>query len=153
MLPAAIAPYAVPAAYGLAALSAVHGLAAGARTRLFLARALRARGTIVGFSRATREGIEADSTASSGMRGTTITIYHPEVRFLTADGTAVEFRSRHALESDASLGIPATVVYGPDAPAATAEIEGWTKQWHRTIQAALRTALLLGLAVALGWLR
>jgi hypothetical protein len=89
------------------------------RTRQFLARAAHTSGQIVSVS-----SEESQEWKGEGQGSDTVTTYYPHVRFVAADGTSIEFRSKDGRPQRPGIGQAVRVVYDPARPANTAEIAG-----------------------------
>jgi uncharacterized protein DUF3592 len=129
--------------YGLLVLNAV-ALAFTAfltwKTRRFLARAARAKGTIA------RVTLSESETMSYGADhpARTVRDYTPHVKFELPDGTPIEFESRvsHPSSPLYQTGQTVSVVYDRANPAATAEIAG-PAVWQKVVFASIGACVLL----------
>ena len=114
------------------------------RIRRFLARALRAPGTVTG------NGVKEQETMSYGSehRAETVRYYTPHVMFKLEDGRAVEFDSKMTNPGQPlyTPGAAVTVVYHREDPARTAEIAGGAV-WRFAIFSGLGALVLLLITV------
>src|SRR6185295_303114 len=114
------------------------------RTRRFLARAARARGTVVSF-----DVSESEQWRGEGQGSETVTTYHAQVRFTLPDGSTVEFRSG-GLSRRPGIGAGLKVAYDPERPQETARIDDGTV-WQSTVVSGCLTAFVIAFA-AWSWL-
>jgi hypothetical protein len=95
----------------------VAGAATFVHTLRFVERAERATGTVIDLS----EVIDRSE-------GSISVVYHPVVRFTTAEGRTVEFRSPSGSSSPPDVGDRVGVLYDPDDPQ-DAELSGFFDLW------------------------
>lgn len=81
---------------------------------------------VQGAERATGTVIDLDSETSDGGGGDLV--YYPRVRFTTAEGQTVEFRSSSGSSSPPDVGDSVEVLYDPDDPH-DAQLSGFFSLW------------------------
>ena len=122
------------------------------RVRRFVRTAVRAQGTVVGYTTKQEDELVADATRESGMSTEKVTVYYPEVLFRTTEGRLITFRSRFKAPK-AYLNAPIAVLYAPSAPDKTCEVVGWANQWDPVTRAVAQVVLFaIGAWMLLRWM-
>jgi hypothetical protein len=109
------------------------------RLQMFLARAVRAKGRITGYSEEHRK------SRSGGGRTQHYIWYYPHVEFPLEDGTPFQFQSPVYEVHRSGVGTEVRVAYLPRRPA-TAVIEG-DLAWRPVGRAGLATVVVLGITL------
>ena len=138
-------------AYLVAGFLAVTAVGLWWRARRFLARLVRTTGRITHFIVEKSERWKGEGQGSE-----TEEAYLPHVEFQLPTGERISFKSGLSRNHQATQGSTVSVVYDPDAPATSAEIEGrpaWFKAWTPTLVAAGLSVgvLVLGLLAKFGY--
>ena len=115
------------------------------RARRFLTRVVRTQGRITHFITK-----ETKRWQGEGQGADTETDYLPHVEFSLPDGSRVAFQSRVNQPNQIQQARAVTVVYDPEAPASSAEIEGiaaWFVAWRLVVAFGALSVL----AAFMGW--
>lgn len=105
-------------------------------TLRFVAGAERTTGTVISLSR------ETDSEGQ--------VVFHPRVRFTTAQGRALEFRSSSGSSSPPRLGDRVEVLYDPDDPQ-DARLSGFFGLWGLPIVSGFIGVVMTSVALVFLW--